>query len=44
MLETDDEPAKIVGDWGLKQTSDTGAMDARIDGILAANRDKVLER
>ena len=43
MLETYDEPAKIVGEWGLKQTNDTGAMDARIDGILAAKRDKVLE-
>ena len=28
---------------GLKQTSDTGAIDAEIDKILAANADKVSE-
>ena len=34
-------PAKIVEERGLKQTSDTGAIDAEIDEILAANADKV---
>ena len=34
-------PAKIVEERGLKQTSDTGAIDAKIDEILAANADKV---
>jgi aspartyl-tRNA(Asn)/glutamyl-tRNA(Gln) amidotransferase subunit B len=43
MLETGDGAAKIVADRGLKQTSDTGAIDARIDEILAANADKVLQ-
>lgn len=43
MLETGDGPAKIVDERGLKQTSDTGAIDAVIAGIMAANADKVAE-
>jgi aspartyl-tRNA(Asn)/glutamyl-tRNA(Gln) amidotransferase subunit B len=43
MLETGDAPSKIVEERGLKQTSDTGAIDAEIDKILAANADKVSE-
>ena len=43
MLETGDAPAKIVEDRGLKQTSDTGAIDAIIDDILSANADKLLQ-
>jgi aspartyl-tRNA(Asn)/glutamyl-tRNA(Gln) amidotransferase subunit B len=43
MLETGDAPSKIVEERGLKQTSDTGAIDAEIDKILAANADKVAE-
>jgi aspartyl-tRNA(Asn)/glutamyl-tRNA(Gln) amidotransferase subunit B len=43
MLETGDGPAKIVDERGLKQTSDTGAIDAAIAGIMAANADKVAE-
>ena len=43
MTETGDGAAKIVEDRGLKQTSDTGAIDAEIDKILAANTDKVLQ-
>ncbi len=43
MLETGDAPSKIVKERGLKQTSDTGEIDARIDEILAANADKVLQ-
>ena len=34
---------KIVEERGLKQTSDTGAIEAEIDEILAANADKVAE-
>ena len=34
-------PREIVEREGLKQTSDTGEIDARIDEILAANVDKV---
>jgi aspartyl-tRNA(Asn)/glutamyl-tRNA(Gln) amidotransferase subunit B len=43
MLETGDDPAKIVEERGLKQTSDTGAIDEAIAGILAANPDKVAD-
>ena len=41
MLETGEGAAAIVEARGLKQTSDTGAIDAAIDEILAANADKV---
>ena len=43
MLETGDDPARIVEERGLKQTSDTGAIDSAIAGVLAANPDKVAE-
>jgi aspartyl-tRNA(Asn)/glutamyl-tRNA(Gln) amidotransferase subunit B len=43
MLETGEAPSKIVEERGLKQTSDTGAIDDEIDKILAANADKVAE-
>ena len=43
MLETGEGAADIVEQRGLKQTSDTGEIDARIDEILAANADKVAE-
>jgi aspartyl-tRNA(Asn)/glutamyl-tRNA(Gln) amidotransferase subunit B len=41
MLESGDPADAIVEREGLKQTSDTGAIDAEIDKILAANADKV---
>ena len=37
MLETGGDPAKIVEEKGLKQTSDTGAIEAVIAEILANN-------
>jgi aspartyl-tRNA(Asn)/glutamyl-tRNA(Gln) amidotransferase subunit B len=37
MLETGDDPAKIVEEKGLKQNSDTGAIEAVIADILAKN-------
>jgi len=43
MLETGEDPGKIVEEKGLRQTSDTGAIEAAIAGILAANEDKVAE-
>jgi aspartyl-tRNA(Asn)/glutamyl-tRNA(Gln) amidotransferase subunit B len=43
MLETGDDAAKIVEERGLKQTSDTGAIEAVIAGILEANADKVAQ-
>ncbi len=41
MLETGEGAAAIVEARGLKQVSDTGAIDAAIAAILAANGDKV---
>ena len=43
MLETGEGASAIVAERGLRQTSDTGEIDARIDEILAANADKVAE-
>ena len=43
MVETGEAPAEIVEKRGLKQTSDTGAIDAEIEKILAANADKVAD-
>lgn len=43
MLETGDDPAKVVEERGLKQTSDTGAIEAVIAEVMAANADKVAE-
>ena len=37
MLETGDDPARIVAERGLKQTSDTGAIEAVIADVLARN-------
>ncbi|MDQ3245577.1 MAG: Asp-tRNA(Asn)/Glu-tRNA(Gln) amidotransferase subunit GatB [Pseudomonadota bacterium] len=41
MLKTGQGAGQIVEERGLRQTSDTGAIDAEIDKILAANADKV---
>ena len=41
MLESGDAPAKIVEDKGLKQTTDTGAIEAAVAKILSDNADKV---
>src|SRR5207248_2984433 len=43
MLETGQGAGAIVEERGLKQTSDTGAIDAEIDKVLAANADKVAD-
>jgi aspartyl-tRNA(Asn)/glutamyl-tRNA(Gln) amidotransferase subunit B len=43
MLDTGEDPAAIVEARGLKQTSDTGAIDAVIAEILTANADKVAQ-
>jgi aspartyl-tRNA(Asn)/glutamyl-tRNA(Gln) amidotransferase subunit B len=37
MLETGDDPARIVEEKGLKQTSDTGAIEAVIADVIAKN-------
>lgn len=41
MLETGEAAGKIVEEKGLKQTSDTGAIEAVIARVLADNADKV---
>jgi aspartyl-tRNA(Asn)/glutamyl-tRNA(Gln) amidotransferase subunit B len=43
MLETGQGAGTIVEERGLRQTSDTGAIDAEIDKVLAANADKVAQ-
>ena len=43
MLETGDGAGAIVEREGLKQTSDTGAIDAAIAAVLEANAEKVAE-
>jgi aspartyl-tRNA(Asn)/glutamyl-tRNA(Gln) amidotransferase subunit B len=43
MLETGDDPARIVEERGLRQTSDTGAIEASIAQVMAANEDKVAD-
>ncbi|TSB04391.1 Asp-tRNA(Asn)/Glu-tRNA(Gln) amidotransferase subunit GatB [Sphingorhabdus contaminans] len=43
MLETGQGAAAIVEERGLKQTNDTGAIEAEIAKIMAANEDKVVE-
>jgi aspartyl-tRNA(Asn)/glutamyl-tRNA(Gln) amidotransferase subunit B len=37
------DAAAIVDERGLRQVTDTGAIDAAVDSILAANADKVAE-
>lgn len=41
MAETGGEPEKIVDEHGWRQVTDTGAIEAVIDGVLAANPDNV---
>ena len=43
MIDTGDEPGSIVTRKGLRQVTDLGAIDAAIDGILAANAEKLAE-
>ncbi len=43
MLESGDAAGVIVDREGLKQTSDTGAIEAEIAKVLAANGDKVTQ-
>jgi aspartyl-tRNA(Asn)/glutamyl-tRNA(Gln) amidotransferase subunit B len=43
MAETGDDPAAIVERKGLRQVTDTAAIDAAVMRVLAANADKVAE-
>ncbi len=41
MLETGEAPGKIVEERGLKQVTDTGAIEKVVDEIIAANPKQV---
>jgi aspartyl-tRNA(Asn)/glutamyl-tRNA(Gln) amidotransferase subunit B len=43
MMETGEEAAAIVEARGLRQVTDTGAIDGAVDQVLAANPDKLAE-
>ena len=43
MFETSEGPGKIVEERGLKQVTDTGAIEAAIDEIIANNPDQVAQ-
>ncbi|MGI4952388.1 MAG: Asp-tRNA(Asn)/Glu-tRNA(Gln) amidotransferase subunit GatB [Janthinobacterium lividum] len=43
MVETGEAPGAIVEARGLRQVTDTGAIDAAVDAVLAANPDKVAD-
>jgi aspartyl-tRNA(Asn)/glutamyl-tRNA(Gln) amidotransferase subunit B len=43
MVETSEAPDQIVEARGLRQVKDTGAIDAAVAAVLAANPDKVAE-
>ena len=43
MVETGDAPGAIVEARGLRQVTDTGAIDAAIDAVMSANADKVAQ-
>ena len=41
MFDSGDDPAKIVEEKGLRQVTDTGAIQKAVDEVIAANPDKV---
>ncbi|MBL8642439.1 MAG: Asp-tRNA(Asn)/Glu-tRNA(Gln) amidotransferase subunit GatB [Rhodospirillaceae bacterium] len=43
MLESGHDPEKIVEERGMKQITDTGAIEKAVDDLLAANPDKVAQ-
>jgi aspartyl-tRNA(Asn)/glutamyl-tRNA(Gln) amidotransferase subunit B len=43
MVETGKDAGTIVEEKGLRQVTDTGAIDTAVDRVLAANADKVAE-
>jgi aspartyl-tRNA(Asn)/glutamyl-tRNA(Gln) amidotransferase subunit B len=43
MMDTGEDPAVIIDARGLRQVTDTGAIDAAVDQVLAANPDKLAE-
>ncbi|MEJ0045773.1 MAG: Asp-tRNA(Asn)/Glu-tRNA(Gln) amidotransferase subunit GatB [Rhodospirillales bacterium] len=43
MMDTGEDPASIIDARGLRQVTDTGAIDQAVDAVLAANPDKLAE-
>ncbi len=43
MVETGRDPGDIVAERGLRQVTDTGAIDAAVDAVLTAHADKLAE-
>ena len=43
MVEDDGDPETIVEEKGMKQITDTGAIETAVDEVIAANPDKVAE-
>jgi aspartyl-tRNA(Asn)/glutamyl-tRNA(Gln) amidotransferase subunit B len=43
MVETGEPAGKIVSERGLRQVTDTGAIESAVDAVVAANPDKVAE-
>ncbi len=43
MMDTGEDPAAIIEARGLRQVTDTGAIDAAVDAVLAANPDKLAD-
>ena len=43
MFETGRDPGSIVAERGLEQVSDTGAIEAIVDAVLAGHPDRVAE-
>ena len=41
IMDEDKDPSVIVKERGMKQVSDTGAIEAVVDAIIAANPDEV---
>ena len=41
VIDEDKDPAAIVEERGMKQVSDTGAIETVVDGVIAANPDEV---
>ncbi|MEO8716507.1 MAG: Asp-tRNA(Asn)/Glu-tRNA(Gln) amidotransferase GatCAB subunit B, partial [Acetobacteraceae bacterium] len=43
MVDTGGDAAAIVAEKGLRQVTDTGAIEAAVEAVLAANADKLAE-
>ncbi len=43
MVDSGDDPARIIEAKGLRQVTDSGAIEGAVDKVLAANADKLAE-